>query len=368
VCDNSTWANYSSWASAISSAFSSFTWTQSSDTGQVVWTASVVSITAATHSGSNNTYTYTLTSGPALRVGMSIVVSGMTNSGNNGTFTITALGSGTFTVVDSSGVTETGSSGSGTVTANSTLPGSGAYFYEVWQPNDGLATFYAKVEYGNYSGQTNCPSVRLTLSTATNGAGTASNFIVGPQSCQTTNFTAPSTTAQYECDFSGAAGRFSCILWRNGTNYCQQAFAIERSVNSSGSYTASYVTLYAIGDNSTGSSGFQQTLHLTDGPGPISPSGSGSLGGLLTRNTWPSGGTSAFNGSIPFDAAAPNIGYFDYPGTVIGTGYGPDYVEGVPFTVSLYGATRTYMPSKNGKFGVATATGLSNTALCVRYD
>lgn len=367
VCDSSTFANFSSWASAISGAFGTFGWLQANDTGQVVWTASVVSITANTHSGTTNTFTYTLTSGPALRIGMSIVIASMTNAGNNGTFTITALGSGTFSVTNASGVTEAGSTGTGTVTANSTVPGSGAYVYEIWQPNDGLTNFYAKVEYGNFTG-TNCPSVRLTLSTATNGAGAASGLLVGPQACPSSVFSAPSTTATYECDFAGSAGRISVLMWRTGTNNCQQMFAIERSLNSGGSYTGTYATLYAIGNNSTGSSGFQQTLHLTDGPGPLSPSGSGSLGGILTRNTWPSSGTSSFNGSMPFDTAAPNIGIFDYPGTVIGSGYGPDFVEGVPFSITLYGSSRTYIPSKNGKFSLSTAAGLGNIALCVRYD
>lgn len=37
VCDNSSLANFKSWARVISNAFSSFGWTQTSDTGQVNW-------------------------------------------------------------------------------------------------------------------------------------------------------------------------------------------------------------------------------------------------------------------------------------------------------------------------------------------
>ena len=57
-------------------------------------------------------------------------------------------------------------------------PGSGAYVYEVWQPGDGLENFYLKIEYGNYSG-TNAPTIRLTISTTTDGAGTPTGYIVG---------------------------------------------------------------------------------------------------------------------------------------------------------------------------------------------
>jgi hypothetical protein len=78
----------------------------------------VVNITAASQSGSNTTFTYTLTSGPALQAGMSIVITGMGNAGNNRTFTITAVGAGTFTVVNASGVTASGQNGAGIVAGN----------------------------------------------------------------------------------------------------------------------------------------------------------------------------------------------------------------------------------------------------------
>jgi len=79
----------------------------------------VVNITEASQSVPSNTaYTYTLTSGPALQVGMSIVITGMGDAGNNGTFTITAVATGTFTVVNASGVPATGQNGTGTVTVS----------------------------------------------------------------------------------------------------------------------------------------------------------------------------------------------------------------------------------------------------------
>ena len=66
---------------------------------------SVLSITAASPGGSNTTtYTYTVTSGPPPDVGATVVIQSMVDGGNNGVFVITALGSGTFTVVNGSGV------------------------------------------------------------------------------------------------------------------------------------------------------------------------------------------------------------------------------------------------------------------------
>jgi hypothetical protein len=76
---------------------------------------SVMVITAASQSGNNTTYTYTLTTGFPVVVGSGVTVSGMADSGNNGTFTVTAVGGGTFTVVNPSGVTHAGQTGAGTL-------------------------------------------------------------------------------------------------------------------------------------------------------------------------------------------------------------------------------------------------------------
>jgi YVTN family beta-propeller protein len=77
---------------------------------------SAASQTAATSTTpATTTYSYALTSGTGLQVGMSIFVSGMTDVGNNGNFVISALGSGTFTVANSSGVTNSTQSGVGAV-------------------------------------------------------------------------------------------------------------------------------------------------------------------------------------------------------------------------------------------------------------
>jgi hypothetical protein len=79
-----------------------------------------VSITTATQSGSNTIYTYTVTAGLPLQAGMNITIAGMSDAGNNGTFTITAVGDGTFTVVNPSGASASAQSGTGTVNFNCT--------------------------------------------------------------------------------------------------------------------------------------------------------------------------------------------------------------------------------------------------------
>jgi hypothetical protein len=278
--------------------------------------------------------------------------------------------------------TDTGQVNWSTISA---VPGTGAYVYEIWQPNDGLTNFYVKMEYGNVSGSANCPSLRITISSATNGAGTPSGLVMGPTACGTTVFTAPSTTTQYECDLSGAPGRINAMMWRNGANNCQQAFGIERSLNSGGSYTGSHVTLIVAGwcGGNNNNNVIQQSLVLGVGvypfPGSSANRQNNPGGGLYARffSAEASSGptSSAFNGSIPFDTAAPLVGFFDYPLTMFGVAAHADIVEGVTFSATLYGASRTFMPSKNSAFFFANPYSFGTnfgtafgSALCMRYD
>jgi hypothetical protein len=258
----------------------------------------------------------------------------------------------------------------------SSVPGSSAYVYEVWQPNDGLTTFYVKIQYGN-AGTAAQPNILLTLSTATNGAGTPTGFFTTTISVAPAGLTVPSTTTQFECDFSGAAGRIGAMMWRNSTTTnSQQLFIIERSVNSSGAYTSSHVTLATIGNNGGSNEAFQQSLVFGVGPAPASFNsnrGATNYGGFITRGYggWSNGSTwitSAFNGGIGLDTISPYVGFFDNQLTMLGTAGNIDLAEGVTFTVTLYGATRTYVPSKAGRLGAECGPMQTQAFLCMRFD
>jgi hypothetical protein len=75
-----------------------------------------LTLAAVSVSGSNATYTFTHLSDYLPSVGSTVAIVGMTDSVNNGTFVVTAFGSGTFTVANSSAVAATGQSGSADVT------------------------------------------------------------------------------------------------------------------------------------------------------------------------------------------------------------------------------------------------------------
>ena len=109
---------------------------------------SVVSITAASQSGSNTTYRYTLTSGAELIVPQVIYISGMADVGNNGSnFITTALGNGTFTVANPSGVTRSGQSGTGISPSDSVCG------LVVRGKPDGLNAYVFVARTNSYSGQ-----------------------------------------------------------------------------------------------------------------------------------------------------------------------------------------------------------------------
>jgi hypothetical protein len=246
------------------------------------------------------------------------------------------------------------------------VPGSAAWVYEVWQPNDGLTNFYLKVEYGNTAANTNSPGLRLTLGTGTNGAGTLTGFVTSALATNVTSAVTTNNSTPFECDFSGAAGRFSAMLWRNGTgSNMQQLFTVERSLNSSGTYTSTHVTLLVLGTSNVGQWARQQSIVFGVGASPVVPQNS-SVGGLLTRPFNSGGNSYGFNNSIPFDLVTPCVGFFDYPLTTVGAANAPDVSEGVTFTVTVYGSSRTYMPAKTSSTAFANAA--PGGAVCMRYD
>lgn len=293
VADNSTLANFKSWASAISAFFTTAGWTQSTDTGQVNWSTIA------------------------------------------------------------------------------TVPGSNAFVYEVWQPGDGLTTFYLKVEYGNF-GNANSPSLRLSIGTSTNGAGTLTGFYTPATQCNSGALSGLSSTATYECDLSGVAGRMGVMMWRNAANNQQQFFGVQRSLDSTGAATSDYVTLWTCGNLVHT---IQETISFSLGVAPpLSISGTGTAGGVpgLTQAYFVRGialgsfGT-PFNGEIPMDLCCPLLGQWQNECTVCGTSDPSAITEGITFSATVYGASKTYMPSKLGPFldfASAGATGM----LCMEYD
>lgn len=306
VCDNSTLANFKSWAKPISDWFRTCGYTNTTDTGQVNWS------------------------------------------------TIAAV------------------------------PGSGAFVYDIFQSGSAFSNkIFVKVEYGNSPGSANSPNIRITIASGSNGSGTLTGIVSTAMHCAPINFTAPSAVLTYQCYFTGdtANDRIGVMMWRDApAQQGQEMIAIERSLNSSGAYTNGYATLWAVGFNNNGQvDGNQQTIDFTNGVAPplLSRNQTGAGGQFpgissvrMAINSTATGGSSAFNGDIAFDTCAPMVGFWDYPATMVGMSWSGDLSEGATFTVTMYGATRTFIGSKNGCFANANfaAVAAYPMGLCMRYD
>ena len=91
-------------------------------TSMKLWNSSELAITACAAGNGDGVYDYTPTHGNAPAIGQTLDITGMTNAANNGTFVVTALGVGTFTVVNAIAAPESDSVG----TAISQTAGPGA--------------------------------------------------------------------------------------------------------------------------------------------------------------------------------------------------------------------------------------------------
>jgi hypothetical protein len=364
--DNSSVANFILWGQGISDRFAEFGWVQQPDTGQVVWVATVLTLTQVTV-GANAVYSYSSYTGPAPRVGMSVIITGFATGGNNVTATLTAVSggaSGTVTVALTTQSNET-HAGSGTTTAIASVPVS-AYAYEIWAPGDALQTgataYYFKMEYGFSA---TIMGMRVQLGTGTNGAGTLTGSTTTAITFPTSGTATMGGAVTFECDFSGDAGRFGCILWRNNTfSTGIWPFFIERTLATDGTPSSLGVTVVGLtGIIAAGLSYKQQTIVFGVGAANqiLQPCVLTAVAGATLTDT--------FNNNIAISPVFPDIGYFLNPMTVCGAMRASDIGEGGILSTTLYGATRLYLCSNSG--GWLTQMSAETQAggrLMMRYD
>lgn len=295
VRDNSTLANFKSWASTISAFFTTAGWTQSTDTGQVNWS------------------------------------------------TIAAV------------------------------PAVNTYVYEIWKPGDALTGFFLKIEYGTNSASTNTgPSIRVSIGTSTNGAGTLSGLIAGPFTNPSTVATVTSTVTTWNCYFSGDTGRMNIAMWVNDTvNHGPLFIGIARSKNSSGANTSSHVSLVVCAFNNLGDVNGMQTIVFGTGVvNAISPNSAGVLPALTTGLS-----SNLFASTdVPISPIFPLVGFFDNPLIEMGVAAQGDITDQATFTIaaanSPYGVSHTYIGLKGDGSTFARWVcniGLSN-ALIMLYE
>ncbi len=260
-----------------------------------------------------------------------------------------------------------------------TAPAAGSYVYEIWKPNDGLTTFYLKVEYGTNTASTNTgPQMRLSIGTSTNGAGVLTGFVTGLATTPNSVVTVSSTVTQWQCYFSGDSGRIGVMMWRDDTaNAGPLFFGVQRSLNSSGTPTSSYVTLVAIGNNGNSSQCFQQSVVFGVGVSTlVTPtSNDGGFICLLPHGNLNTAATALFNGQAAISPVFPLVGYYDNPMDIVAVGCYNDFTEGTQYSIASgnmpYGVSHNYIAGKNAPFLKAGTNGASLASECcllMRYD
>lgn len=366
--DLSTLVTFKDGSQAISNALAAFGWLQSSDMGQVVWTATLLTLTQVAVSSGNAVYSYSSFTGPVPRVGMSVTFSGFTNSGNNVTATLTALSggpSGTVIVTATTQVNETNPA-SGTTTVISSVPASGSSVYEVWQPGDGLQTFFLRIDYKNNSSQI---QMLFQVGTTTNGAGTLTGTTLSQITPATT---ANSGTASlFNCLFCGDPGSFACLMWRDLTSGANFAFSIDRSRSGTGNPTGTYLNMLCTNAQIGSGSSSQQHLYFGVGAtsvygygnGAVAFTGPSSVAALNPVGSLGSVISSLFNGTYPLFPIFPAIGFFDNPMLGMAMVDATDFSEGSIISCTIYGTTHTFVTSKISRNNLS-----SNLCIAMRWE
>jgi hypothetical protein len=255
----------------------------------------------------------------------------------------TSWGQGISTWMSTAGFTKTDNNVTWATTA---APSASAFVYEVWQCQDTLNStfpYYVKIEYGT-SSSNSCPTLRISVGTGPSTAGVLSGNIIGPYILQVGNTTAETAGNTFECNFCGNSGGYlGIMMWRNAANANRPCFfGLERSQNSSGVYSGSYVTVVTAGYNSANTV-TQQTLFapataITAVSSTVFATLCASAASLLTLNT------------TPFLPICPLVGLADNMLTVAGVAKTGDQTEGATSNATMYGNTTPYIYTKTTNF------------------
>jgi hypothetical protein len=338
--DNTSLTTFKAWAKTISDWMATIGWTQCNDTGQAVWTATVLTCTQVAMSGTTATISYSSFTGPAPRAGMSVVFTGFANGGNNTTLTLTAVSggsSGTVTATNASGVNET-HSGSGTTTAQAAVPSTSTFIYEIWQSADALSSsfpIFVRFDYGTGSSAA-FPKFICSFGTGSNGSGTLTGNFSTPMN-YTPNTNSVSTASSI---YSGDNSRFMIALFYNhATAQFPIVFGVERSHDSTGADTNTY--FHVLGKMSVAGT-YTFTQQIIQRP---------ALGGAFVAETkFVSAITSLTSGVVGANIALapvfPVYGKLDNPSMMIAFSKGGDIVEGATVTVPYFGTNHTMFCTK----------------------
>jgi hypothetical protein len=240
--------------------------------------------------------------------------------------------------------------------------------YEIYRFADTLQAtrpVYIKIEYGS-GGAASRPGLWVTTGTGTTGAGTLTGQVgTRTQIRATSDKTAGATLPVYASGAqSSTDSRIVVALNQDlatpNVNY-GFGFVIERLPDSSGTPTGDGIWTYYWTPPGS-STCFSQVIPTPSG---AVPSG-GIVPPIIAAET--AGGNSAFGGDVAMQPPIVSLGKA-YVLTGVLTYNNPDLGAGASVTVSLYGATRTYMPLGGANKGTDRAVnGGANSTHAIRWE
>lgn len=221
--------------------------------------------------------------------------------------------------------------------ATATYPGLSTFAgYQVFQTNDGLTTWYVRIDFG-VSAATTRPSVKFTLGTSTNGAGT-----IGGQTANQTIQFGNTNSGTHFVFMSGNAGRFMFYMGdANANNNNVAGISIYRTVDGTGAPTSTGMEYWYIKDNLNSGQQFipaSGTIPGVEAWRVIFTTNTTAVIGTTTRTahpvTW--GETTTNNPTLA-------VAVFATSDFAVGTSN--------TTTITLYGGTHTYVLTAQAVFG-----------------
>lgn len=267
-------------------------------------------------------------------------------------------GSGIAAAIQGVGFTKTGDTGQIDFATVARPSASNFAGYEMYAFSDTLqATLpvFIKVEYG-VTGSTATPALRVSVGTATDGAGTLSGQLSGTLSL--TGMATVSASLVQQVFAAGSSRRLTLVETDFATANKSLGFGVERTVDSSGNATADGYIVWAL------NAATANTAKVVPATGAISGTALPLVGGAVA------GGATfgAYAGKVFLAVPNPIIGKSLY-GTAFVAYVGAVMQAGGPFTARVAGADRVYLPlGTSVGNNVFSGDGVSGWAPAMRYE
>lgn len=362
-------ANFQAWGAQFNADLAAAGLVQvTSVTGQILWTTRTGSADGAITSGTA-IFTSPSMAFTALDAGRAISIPGAGAAGGTLSTTILSVASGVATLAANASTTVTTASAT---MAAVTKPSAISTFQglEVWAFNDTLqatAPVYIKFRYGSSQAAATRPGIEVSVGTAVSSAGVLTNastpFYFMAQTSEATTLSS--------C-FSGSNNRLQFFMFVNTANNNASGFSIERSKDTSGNDTGTYVHVFSFARNSTGT--LQQAAELLN-VATVTWSRDGGTSNMVQYFLLTIAGTGVNGSNIYNPPVFPrqNGQLLNAMLGIVGC-FLSDYTQLTQITQQMYGTNHNYMvvgggANKDCLRNIGTNAGTSNLGgLLMRYE